>query len=731
MTSLLSKDYVEIGRLQVDRALSRFIENDVLPGTGLTIPEFWQAADTILHDLSPRNAALLKTRAALQAKIDQWHVEQAGQPIDAEAHLRFLKDIGYAVEPPGPTQISSANMDAEITSVPGPQLVVPVMNARYALNAANARWVSLYDALYGTDVISEEAGAERTATYSPNRGAKVVTYAKAFLDRTVPLKEGSYDDVVGHDMKGGELVFHLSSGADTALRDPAHWSGHGTDPDGRIRLLFKHHGLHIELLFDPTHPVGAADPWGLCDVVLESALTVIMDCEDSVAAVDADDKVAVYRNWLGLNKGTLTAAFAKQGATVDRCLNDDRLYQSPVGEEFTLPGRSLMLVRNVGLLMTTDAILLRDGTEVPEGLLDGLVTTLIAMHDLNGNGRFRNSRAGSVYIVKPKLHGPEEVSFTCEFFTQVEQAFGLPRNTIKIGIMDEERRTSINLRACIAVAKDRVFFINTGFLDRTGDEIHTAMKAGPVIRKNDIKQENWIAAYEKLNVEAGLSAGFRTRAQIGKGMWAMPDLMADMMDQKAGQLRAGATTAWVPSPTAAGLHAMHYHEVDVAARQQELAEVEATDITALLELPLLADITLSADDIQQELDNNAQGILGYVVRWVDQGIGCSKVPDINDVGLMEDRATLRISSQHMANWLGHGLCSEAQVMETFRRMAKVVDGQNSDDPAYKPMSANFDDSLAFEAAYKLVLDGAKQPSGYTEPLLHKYRREAKARLGRA
>ena len=719
-------EYLDKGNLQVSKSLDNLITEKVCHSIDLSPETFWSKFEEILNEFSPRNKKLLEKRESLQEQIDNWHIANKGKDFDKTAYKDFLKEIGYLLDEGDDFSIDTANVDPEISTIAGPQLVVPVMNARFALNAANARWGSLYDALYGTDVISEEGGAERGGAYNSVRGNKVIEFSKKFLDETFPLTSGSFADITAFQIKEGKLQITLADQSQVTIDDEAKFEGFIGTEDNPTGILLKNNNLHMEIQIDRNHNIGSEDPAGIKDVLVESAITTIQDCEDSVAAVDGEDKAQVYENWLGLMKGDLAETFQKNDQTMTRVLNQDRDYLKPDGDSFSLPGRSTLLVRNVGHLMTNPAILDQEGKEVFEGIMDAMFTIAIAKHDLLNTGSAVNSKTKSIYIVKPKMHGPEEVKFTCDLFAAVESALGLEPLTVKIGIMDEERRTTVNLKECIRIAKDRVIFINTGFLDRTGDEIHTSIEAGPMIKKSEMKQQTWINAYENWNVDTGLETGFKGKAQIGKGMWAMPDEMLAMYEGKTNPPEAGANCAWVPSPTAATLHALHYHQISVSKVQENLLKQEKADLDDILEIPLLKNPdSLTSDEIQSELDNNAQGILGYVVRWVDQGVGCSKVPDINNIGLMEDRATCRISSQHIANWLLHGLCDESQVMETMKKMAVVVDQQNSGDPKYIPMAPNYDGE-AFKAACALVLEGRNQPSGYTEPILHSKRLDFKA-----
>jgi len=717
-----------IENLTVSQCLFDFIEHEALQGTEISSSLFWQKFSTIIKELSPVNKRLLKKRDDLQASIDQWHQKNQGDSFNFEQYKLFLTDIGYLVPEVSDFTINTSNIDKELASMAGPQLVVPIMNARFALNAVNARWGSLYDALYGTDAISNEGGAEKSQSYNPVRGKKVISFAKDFLDQSIPLVNANHTEVIAYHLNEQQLVVTLANGEQSQLENAdalIGFTGSINQPD---TIAFKHNGLHFELVFDASSTIGQSDAAGLSDIMLESALTTIMDCEDSVAAVDGEDKVVAYRNWLGLMTGTLSCSMKKNGQQFTRTMNDDRQYQTLNGATATLKGRSLMFVRNVGHLMTNNAIIDSQGQEVPEGIMDAMITSLLALHDLKGNGVHQNSNEASIYIVKPKMHGPEEVAFADILFSRVEDALSLPRNTIKMGIMDEERRTSVNLKNCIFAAKDRVVFINTGFLDRTGDEIHTSMMAGPMARKAEIKNTPWIDAYEDNNVDAGLRCGFSQKAQIGKGMWPIPDQMANMLTTKINHVQAGANTAWVPSPTAATLHALHYHQIDVFSLQAQLAKRKKAKLDDILTIPLAADTHWTDKEISEELDNNCQGLLGYVVRWIDDGVGCSKVPDINNVGLMEDRATLRISSQHIANWLQHKICTKAQVQKSLEKMAKIVDKQNEADNNYQAMSSDFDNSIAFKAASALIFKGTEQPNGYTEPLLHQFRLEKKQQL---
>ncbi|HIV74210.1 MAG TPA: malate synthase G [Candidatus Pseudogracilibacillus intestinigallinarum] len=722
-------DYVAVGKIKVAEDLYNFVNREALPGTGLDVEQFWQDFEQIFVDFTPRNRELLENRQQLQDQIDAWHKEN--KEFDASAYKTFLEEIGYLEKEVDDFNINVENVDDEIATMAGPQLVVPINNPRYAINAANARWGSLYDALYGTDIISEENGAEKTAGYNPVRGDKVIERSREFLNENTPLASGCHKAATKYEVENGTLKVTLENGDTTTLQDQTQFIGYQGDASEPSSILLQNNGLHIDIQIDGTHPVGKTDKANVKDVVLESALTSIMDCEDSVTAVDAEDKIDVYRNWLGLIRGDLTATFQRGDKTVTRTFNEDRVYTGANGDDVVLSGRVLMLVRNVGHLMENDAVLNEDGTVCYEGILDGIITSLIAKHELIGNAKYTNSKKGSVYIVKPKMHGSEEVAFTNDLFARIEDAIQVERNTLKVGVMDEERRTSLNLKNCIHAVKERAIFINTGFLDRTGDEIHTSMEIGPMLRKQDMKNATWLSSYEKNNVQVGLAAGFQNNAQIGKGMWAMPDMMNDMLDQKIGHVKAGANTAWVPSPTAATLHALHYHEVNVKDVQDNLlhAGTSGNYNDEILQIPVEANPTWTPEEIQSELDNNIQTMLGYVVRWVEQGVGCSKVPDINDVGLMEDRATLRISSQMVANWLHHGITTKEQVLETLQRMAAVVDEQNAGDGLYRNMAPNFDESIAFQAACDLCFEGTKQPNGYTEPILQRRRIEFKEKIG--
>tara|TARA_E500000081_G_scaffold155476_1_gene196728 strand:- start:1417 stop:3639 length:2223 start_codon:yes stop_codon:yes gene_type:complete len=713
-------------KLDVADSLKDFLENEVLVGLDIAPEQFWKSFENVVSNFSPRNKSLLEEREKIQTLIDAWHIERNAKEFDSNEYKLFLEDIGYLAPRSSKFSITTANVDPEIKTIAGPQLVVPVMNARFALNAANARWGSLYDALYGTDMINEEDGAKREGGYNPIRGDKVIAFAKKFLDETIPLEHGSFNDVIGFEYADLNIVAHLDGGDKVKLRDESKYVGYSDNGNGAYSLLFKNNNLHFEIQIDNTHPIGQTDKAGIKDIYMESAITTIQDCEDSVAAVDGEDKTSVYRNWLGLMKGDLKESFNKNGSEITRQLEADRFYKSKDGDDLSLSGRSLMLVRNVGHLMTNPGIKDSNGDEVPEGIIDAMFTICIAMHDLNRNSKYQNSKTGSIYIVKPKMHGPEEVQFTCDLFSAVEEALGLPRLTVKIGIMDEERRTTVNLKECIEVAKERVIFINTGFLDRTGDEIHTSMEAGPMISKADMKLHQWIASYEDWNVDIGLETGFKGKAQIGKGMWPMPDEMLGMYNTKTMHPKAGANCAWVPSPTAATLHVIHYHQISVSAEQDSILTREKASLDSILDIPVHKNPSeITSEEIQAELDNNCQGILGYVVRWVDHGVGCSKVPDINNVGLMEDRATCRISSQHIANWLHHNLCTKDQVINAMKKMALIVDEQNKSDSSYSPMAPSYD-GLAFKAACDLAVEGRTQPSGYTEPILHQTRLKYKS-----